>query len=403
MTDQAAFHYRLEKQNTTILVVSQILFMVSAITVMTLSGVVGLELSPDPTLATLPIALMTLGTVTFTLPASLLMKRVGRRNGFVIGALAGGVCGGAVSFAGIALQSFSLFCAGSILLGLYQAFAMYYRFAALEVASPSFRSKAISFVLAGGVVAAFLGPWNVSALAGLVSSVPSGGPYLTIGVFALLATGLLFFLKVPVVSEAKTGQEARPLRVISRHPGFIVALSAGALGYAVMMLVMTATPLAMHAQAFDLDQMAFIMQWHVLGMYLPSFFTGALIARFGLDRVLLLGCLLMSGTSAAVLSGDSLAHFWAALVLLGVGWNFLFIGGSTLMASLHNEAERGLVQGVNDLVMFSLVTVGAFMAGGLFHLLGWLGLNLLMLAPISVVLLSVLWMRASGAGVAVRS
>lgn len=389
--------YHLEKRNVAILVVSQVMFMVAAITVMTLSGVVGQQLSPDPGLATVPIAIMMLGTVFSTLPASLFMKKVGRRRGFIIGAAVGGAGGGTLSFMGIAVQSFTLFCLGSLLLGLYQGFAMYYRFAALDVASPSFRSRAISFVLAGGVVAAFLGPWNASAMGNLVPSVPSGGPYLMIAILALVAIALLSQLKVPYVGEPHQGERTRPLSMIARSPAFTVAVAAGAIGYAIMVLVMTATPLAMRAEDFGMDQVAFIMQWHVLGMYAPSFFTGSLIARFGLGRILVAGCVILVGTAVTAQLGTSLTHFWVALVLLGVGWNFLFIGGSTLLSTLHTEAERGKVQGVNDLAIFILVTVGSLMSGTLLHYLGWETMNLLMLAPVAVVALSIVWMRTSRA------
>lgn len=399
--NQSQGMYQLEKRNVAILVISQVMFMVAAITVMTLSGVVGQQLSPDPGLATLPIAIMMLGTVISTLPASLFMKKVGRRRGFIVGAALGGAGGGVLSFAGIAIQSFAVFCLGSLLLGLYQGFAMYYRFAALDVASPSFRSRAISFVLAGGVAAAFLGPWNASVMGDLVPTVPSGGPYLIIAALALVAIVLLSQLKVPYVGEPHEGESTRPMSTIARNPAFMVALAAGAIGYAIMILVMTATPLAMRARAFEMDQVAFIMQWHVLGMYAPSFFTGSLIARFGLGRILTAGCLILVGTALTALSGTSLVHFWVALVLLGVGWNFLFIGGSTLLATLHTETERGKVQGVNDLVIFAMVTVGSLMSGTLLHHLGWETMNLLMLAPISVVALSILWMRSRRASLPV--
>ncbi|MGC8118912.1 MFS transporter [Marinobacter sp. VGCF2001] len=385
--------YHREKRNVAILVVSQVMFMVAAITVMTLSGVVGQELAPNPDLATVPIAIMMLGTVFSTLPASLFMKKVGRRQGFIVGAAIGGAGGGVLSFAGIALQSFGIFCLGSLLMGLYQGFAMYYRFAALDVASPTFRSRAISFVLAGGVVAAFLGPWNASKLVNVVPGVPNGGPYLMIALLALVAITLLSQLQVPYPGEPHEGESSRPLRTIASNPAFAVALASGAIGYAVMVLVMTATPVAMRAEAFGMDDVAFIMQWHVLGMYAPSFFTGSLIARFGVGRILFAGCVILFGTVATALSGASLEHFWVALVLLGVGWNFLFIGGSTLLASLHTESERGAVQGVNDLVIFALVTIGSLLSGALLHHLGWATLNALMLGPIAIVLLSLLWTR----------
>ncbi|MCE8038615.1 MFS transporter [Halomonas sp. MCCC 1A11062] len=379
-----------EKANVAILVTGQTLFMIAAITVMTLSGVVGHQLSPDPGLATLPIALMMVGTVVSTLPASLFMKSVGRRLGFITGAALGGVGGGLLSFAAIAAGSFWLFCAGNLLLGLYQGFAMYYRFAAADVASPAFRSRAISLVMAGGVVAAFLGPWNASATLGWVAGVPSGGPYLVIAVLALVAIGLLTQLRVPPSGEPQPGDIARPMAVIGSQPGFLVAVLAGAVGYAIMVLVMTATPLAMRAAGFEMSQVAVIMQWHVLGMFAPSFVTGSLIARFGVDRILLAGAAMLAAAVLLANLGQTIAHFWVALVSLGIGWNFLFVGGSALLSTMHTEAERGKVQGINDLIIFSLVAIGSLMSGHLFHRLGWEALNLAMLPLIVLVALSVL-------------
>ncbi|MFY0992065.1 MFS transporter [Halomonas sp. C05BenzN] len=386
---------RRERRNVAILVTSQVLFMVASITVMTLSGVVGQQLSPDPGLATLPIAMMMLGTVVSTLPASLYMKRVGRRRGFITGASLGGVAGGLLSFGAVALGSFWLFCAGNLLLGLYQGFAMYYRFAAADVASPAFRSRAISFVMAGGVAAAFLGPWNASAATGLIAGVPSGGPYLVIALLALLAIALLSRLRVPASGEPRPGDSARPMATIAARPGFVVAVLAGAMGYAIMVLVMTATPLAMRARGFDMGQVAFIMQWHVLGMFAPSFVTGSLIVRFGVPRILLTGALLFTGTALVANLGTDLAHFWVALVLLGIGWNFLFVGGSALLSTVHSEAERGKVQGINDLIIFSLVALGSLMSGALLHRLGWEALNLAMLPAVLLVALAAVWFRPS--------
>ncbi|MGM0981997.1 MAG: MFS transporter [Pseudomonadota bacterium] len=377
--------------NVAILVTSQTLFIIAMVTVMTLSGVVGQQLAPDPGLATLPIAAMMLGTVISTLPASLFMKRVGRRLGFMTGATLGGVGGGLVSFAGTGTGSFWLFCAGNLLLGLYQGFAMYYRFAAVDVASPAFRSRAISFVMAGGVVAAFIGPWNASAAQHWIASVPLGGPYLVIALLALVAIGLLSQLRVPASGEPQPGDTSRPMSAIAHQPSFLVAVLAGAVGYAVMTLVMTATPLAMRANDFSMGQVVFIMQSHVLGMFGPSFFTGSLIMRFGVDRILLTGVALLAGSAAVAVMGLSIAHFWVSLVLLGVGWNFLFIGGSALLSTVHSESERGKVQGINDLIIFSLVAIGALLAGQLLHRLGWEALNLAMLPPVLLVALATLW------------
>ncbi|WP_163557362.1 MFS transporter [Halomonas sp. NO4] len=393
----------LERRNVAILVSCQTLFLVASITVMTLSGVVGHRLSPAPGLATLPIAMMMLSTVVSTLPASLFMKRVGRRRGFITGASIGGIGGGLVAFSAIAIESFPLFCAGNLLLGFYQSFAMYYRFAAADVASPAFRSRAISWVMAGGVVAAFLGPWNASLTNGWIAAVPDGDPYLMIAALALAAIGLLAWLRVPTSGEPQPGDVARPMAEITALPRFRVAVLAAAVGYAVMVLVMTATPLAMRAQGFAMGQVAIIMQWHVLGMFAPSFITGTLIARFGVMRILLAGTLILATSSLMALSGSGLAHYWLALVLLGMGWNFLFVGGSALLTGVHNEAERGKVQGVNDLIIFSLVALGSLLSGNLLHHLGWVTLNLAMLAPIALVAAAVAWLSLHEARAAVRS
>lgn len=319
------------------------------------------------------------------------MLRVGRRLGFVVGASLGGVAGGLLSFAAIGMGSFWLFCAGNFLLGFYRGFAMYYRFAAIEVASPGFRSRAISFVLAGGVLAAFIGPWITSNTKDLIDGALFGGPYLVIGLLALVAVVLMRFLKVPPAGEPQPGEIPRPMKAIVSQPNFMVAVLAGTIGYTVMMLVMTAMPLAMSTHGFSLDQAAFIMQWHVLGMFAPSFVTGSLIARFGVTNILRAGVVMLVGTVVASNMGISLAHFWVALVLLGIGWNFLFVGGSTLLSTIHSEAERGKVQGVNDLAIFSLVTIGSFMAGTMLHRLGWQTLNLAMLPPILLVAIATFW------------
>ena len=364
-----------ERVNVALLASSQALFLIAAITVMTLSGVVGRDLAPSPALATLPVALMMLGTVTVTLPASLLMKRIGRRAGFLIGTIGGGVGGGTVAALGVVADSFLLFSLGNLLLGVYQAFAMYYRFAAADAASESFRSKAISLVMAGGVVAAFLGPWNANYGQAVLAATPQAGPYLVVTGLSVLATILVGLLRIPPAAEPKGGAQ-RPMREIAARPRFAVALASAAIGYAVMVLVMTATPLAMRDAGFEMAQAAFVMQWHVLGMFAPSFVTGSLIARFGVRRILAAGGVLLLLSGATAISGQTLAHFWVALVALGVGWNFLFIGGSTMLTALHTPDERGKVQGVNDLVVFGLVALGSLMAGTLLHQIGWPGLNL---------------------------
>ena len=380
-----------ERINVTILAGSWALFLVAAITVMTLSGLVGDRLAPTSALATAPIAAMMLGILAATLPASLLMKRHGRRAGFVLGGLIG-AAGGGVSVAGIAAGSFAVFVAGNFLLGAYQAFANYYRFAAADAASPSWRSRAISLVMAGGVVAAFLGPWNARYAADLLPT-PDAGPYAVMLALALVATLALSRLRIPGEEEARAGAQ-RPLRDIVQQPDVPVAVSASAVGYALMILAMTGTPLAMREHGFGMAETATVMQWHVLGMFAPSFVTGHLIARYGTGNVLLAGAAVMATAGVTAATGTTMPHFWLALVLLGIGWNFLFVGGSSLLAAAHTPAERGKVQGANDLVVFSTVAAGSLLAGTLLHLASWTALNLAMLPALAAIVVIVLrWQR----------
>lgn len=374
---------RHERRNVAILAANQALFLITAITVMTLGGLVGQRLAPHPSLATLPIAMMIIGVVLAALPASLLMKRIGRRNGFILGALLGGAAGGAISVAAIGLGSFWLFCGGNLLLGVYQAFANYHRFADADAASPAFESQAISLVLAGGVAAAFLGPLNASRTTDLLGSIPDAGPYAIIIALALLGAALHVGLQIPNDHQARTGAQ-RPFRQIRRDPAFVVALLAATAGYTIMILVMTATPLAMQQAGFALSDAATVMQWHVLGMFAPSFVTGRLITRYGVGRILLIGAALLTASVAAAITGQTMPHFVAALVLLGIGWNLLFVGGSALFATTHTAAERGKVQGANELVIFTAVAAGSLLAGMLLHTVGWRTLNLFMLPPVVV-------------------
>jgi MFS family permease len=367
-----------ERTNVAILASNHALFLVAAITVMTLSGIVGRNLAPTPALATLPIAMLMIGVVIAAVPASLLMKRIGRRGGFIVGALGGGATGGALSVLAITVGSFTLFCLGSLLLGVYQAFANYHRFAAADAVGPSFQSQAVSLVLAGGVVAAFVGPLNASRATHLLGGVPNAGPYAVIVGLALLGGGLHLGLRIPHEREARAGDQ-RSLWEIGSDPALRLAVLAATVSYTIMVLVMTATPLAMQQSGFELPQIATVMQWHVLGMFAPSFVTGHLTRRLGLPNLLLAGAAALAGAIGVAAAGQSLAHYRLGLVLLGVGWNFLFVGASILLATTHTPAERGKVQGANELVVFSAVAVGSLLAGTLVHLIGWTALNLVLL------------------------
>jgi predicted MFS family arabinose efflux permease len=265
---------------------------------------------------------------------------------------------------------------GHLLVGAYQGFAQFYRFAAAEVASAEFKSRAILFVLAGGVIAAVAGPHLGSHTRDLLGSGATfAGSYATVVILSLAAMALLTRLHVPVsVLDAATGP-ARALPDIIRQPAFVVALTGAAVGYGVMILAMTATPLAMVAHNHAVAEAAFVIQWHVLGMFVPSFFTGTLIARFGVLPIMFTGALLLLGHVAIALSGVALLHFISALVLLGIGWNFLFVGGTTLLIEAYRPSEKAKVQALNDFLIFGVVVTASFASGGLLQGFGWAGAN----------------------------
>jgi MFS family permease len=361
--------------NVLILALSQAL-MLSAIVLSTaLAAILGAMLAPDRALATLPVAAMVIGTAVASLPAAMLMRRVGRRPGFLIGALLG--IGGSLLCAFALHQSdFAVFVVGHVLLGSYQGFANYYRFAAVEAAGPDHASKAISLVVAGGVVAAFLGPqlglWGRDWIGGQLFV----GSYLAQGVLSLVALVLLSRLHLPKVAAAAAPGCARPLREILSQPALRVAIFGAAIGYAVMIMVMTATPLAILGCGLPGSSVTPVIQWHVVGMFAPSFFTGALIERYGAPRIMQAGFVLLLGQVVLALSGVEFLHFLSALVLLGVGWNFAFIGGTTLLTRTYQPAERLKVQAVNEFAVFGFAALATLSAGWLYDRFGWDTLNL---------------------------
>jgi len=365
---------RAEKRNVLILAAGQALFQTASVLIMTVGGLAGLIVAADKSLATLPIAAVMVGAMLGTVPASLLMGRIGRRAGFVLGALMGAV-GGGLGALGMIRGSLLLLCAGTFLVGIYQAFAQYYRFAAAEAASASFKSQAISLVLAGGVVAAIAGP-QLGVLAKDTAGAEFAGSFLAIVALSLSASALLAFIRMPPAPPASVDSDARPLSAIVRQPKFLVALGGAAIGFGVMILAMTATPLAMVAHHHAASDAAFVIQWHVLGMFVPSFFTGFLIARFGVLTMMLAGVAALAGHVVIALSGLALLHFLSALVLLGVGWNFLYVGGTTLLTETYRPSEKAKVQALNDFSIFGVVVVASFTSGWLMHGIGWMGVNL---------------------------
>jgi MFS family permease len=372
--------------NILILALSQALMLSAIVLSMALAAVLGAMLAPDKALATLPVAAMVIGTAIASLPAAMLMRRVGRRPGFLIGALLG-IGGSLLSAFALSESSFAIFVIGHFLLGSYQGFANYYRFAAVEAAGPTHAGKAISLVVAGGVVAAFLGPllglWGRDWIGGQIFV----GAYLAQGGLSLVALLLLSRLRLPKPVAAQVGP-SRPLREILGQPALRVAIFGAAIGYAVMIMVMTATPLAILGCGLPESNVTPVIQWHVVGMFAPSFFTGALIARYGAPRIMQAGFALLLGHVVLALSGVEFLHFLSALVLLGVGWNFAFIGGTTLLTQTYLPAERLRVQAVNEFTVFGLAALATLSAGWLYDRFGWVTLNLSVLPLLLAALLA---------------
>ena len=377
-----------------ILAAAQALFQVVSIMVMTIGALAGSQIASSPTWATLPIATMFLGTAVMVFPASLWMVRVGRRVGFLYGSLLG-VAGGLIAALGISQASLPMLAFGTFLVGAYQAFAQFYRFAASEVADAAFRPRAISLVMAGGVVAALAGP-TLARLGGPILQPEYLGSFLILAVVSLLATGVLLGLHMPPAEpvQAEHGK-GRPWQQIVAQPTYAVALFGAATGYGIMILAMTDTPLVMLHHHHGLDAAACVIQLHVLGMFLPSFITGSLIVRFGVLRIMLIGVLLFIGHILLTLTGTGFSSFASALILLGVGWNFMYIGGTTLLTRAYRPEERAKVQGFGDFLVFSSSTVAAFSSGALNHAFGWQTLNFGVIPLVAIVTGALLWYRLS--------
>jgi MFS family permease len=373
-----------------ILALAQALFQTASTLVVTVGGLAGAQIAPAPWLATAPIASMFLGTTIATVPASMWMAAKGRRAGFVVGALVGAL-GGLIAAGGIALESLLVFSLGTLLVGAYQGVAQFYRFAASEVADDAFRSRAISLVLAGGVVAALLGP-ALGRIGATLLQPMYAGSFLLLALASLVAAGLLLGVRVPMRKPNESPGEPRRLSVIMRQPNYAVALLAAATGAGVMVLAMTATPLAMRHDHHGLDATSLVIQVHVLGMFLPSFFTGALIAKYGILPVMFAGLSFLGGHITLSLAGQGFVSFASALLLLGVGWNFLYVGGTTLLSKSYLPVERGRAQAANDLCVFLVGLMASLSAGPLLEAFGWRIMNAMMLPWLVVVAVALAWL-----------
>jgi len=377
-----------------ILASSQSLFQTVSVMVMTIGGLAGANIANTPLLATLPIAAMFLGTATMMFPASILMAHIGRRKGFICGALLG-VIGGIIAALGIMYSSLALLAVGTFCVGSYQSFAQFYRFAASEVADDAFRSRAISFVMAGGVVAAIIGPTLARFGGPIFNHLEYVGSFLIITVVSLLAIGILSGLKIPDQVEVKTDfSTGRPWYQIVSQPTYLVALFGSITGYGIMILGMTATPIAMRHSHHELSAITTVIQLHVLGMFLPSFITGNLIARFGTLKIMLMGVMLFLCYIAMALSGFHFFSFATSLILLGIGWNFLFIGSTSLLTGTYTLEEKAKAQAINDMTVFVVGLICSFSAGAVLDIFGWKAMNLALLPWLAITAISLVWLSA---------
>lgn len=376
-----------------LLALCQALMMSSTSLMITASSLVCLTLTDDKSLVTLPLSLQFLGLMLTSMPASILMGRLGRKQGFLIGTLFG-LVGALLMVYAVFNHQFWLFAVGSFLIGIFNGFGIYYRFAAVDMVSEQNRPKAISYVMVGGVIAAFVGPNLANFGQSMFPSEPFAGGFIYAVIIYLLIFVVISFIKFPkVISSQGKQAEPRPLRKVASQPMFIVAVICGMLGYAIMSYLMTATPLAMKHHAHDFSDTAFVIQWHVLAMFAPSFFTGNIIQRFGVLNVILTGGMLAVVCVVINLNGQTVWHFWAALVALGISWNFLFIGATALLTQTYREEEKSKAQGFNDFAVFTLVTIASLSAGVLQHKLGWQTVNYAALPFVAVIIMSVFWLK----------
>ena len=383
---------RLARRNALILSAAQALAGGNNTVIISTSAIIGAMLAPDKGLATLPITGMVMGMWLGTLPVGALARRFGRRAALQVGSLFG-ILSGFVSYSAVMQGNFWLLVVGTFCGGLYAAAHQSYRFAAADTASEKFRAKAVSWVMAGGIFAAVIGPQLVIFTKDLMSPYLFAASYIGQSVCALLAAIVLHFVRIPRPVQKAGAAPSRPLPEIMRNPRFVVAAACGMASYALMNMVMTSAPLAMVGCGHSVTDAALGIQWHVLAMYGPSFFTGSLINRFGAERITAIGLVLIGLTAAISISGTSVTLFWAALVTLGVGWNFSFIGATTMVTQCHRPNERNKVQAFNDFLVFGSMAVSSFSSGQMLAAFGWDVLNLMMLPFLAVAFALLIWQR----------
>ena len=374
----------MQARNLIVLVGCQLISATATISLVTLGGIIGMSLTSTKAFVTLPLSLMVVAVAASAIPATMLMRRVGRKPGFVIAA----TIAAAGMFIGVlALQysSFALFCAATMLVGVNMAFTQQYRYAAAESVQPEYVARAISFVLLGPIGGAFLGKELATRGQDWIAGIPHAGTLAALGGLFVLQAILLLALREPGAHEEhETRRSDRPVREIVRQPVFVTAVFGGVVAYGVMTLIMTATPLSMHLNdGFSLEDTSGVIRAHVLAMYVPSLFAGFLVEKAGVTRLMMAGTVGLLATSVIGLQGHGLMHYWWALVLLGIGWNFLYVGGTTLLTYTYSMSERFRAQAVNEFLVFGMSASASLLAGTVMFYFGW---TMLMLVPIPVLL-----------------
>jgi MFS family permease len=373
-----------------LLAICQGLFLTNNVTFIAINGLVGLSLAPLGWMATLPVMGYVVGSALSTGLVAQTQQRLGRRAAFQIGLLVALLAALLCAYAALE-KNFWLLCAATLLAGYYNANAGLYRFAAAELAAPAWREKAVSLVMAGGLIGAVLGP-NLAQSTRTLLGVPFAGAYLALAVVALLSMIVLAFIDFPAQAVKKAGTSGRRLSEIMRQPAFMVAAAAGALGYGVMNLLMAATPLAMQQCSLPFSDVALVLEWHVIGMFAPGFFTGHLIKRFGALTIMGVGVVLNAACIVVALSGVELHQFLAALFLLGVGWNFLFTGSTTLSLQTYTPEEKDRAQGALNFFVFATLAISSFSSGVLVTTSGWYWLNVGSLVPVALTGAALAWL-----------
>jgi MFS family permease len=387
-TPETGIDDALARRNVLVLAAAQALAGGNAAVIFATGGIVGAMLAPDKSWSTLPVTAYVIGLAAGTLPFGWLGRRYGRRPAFQVGALCG-VLTGLLAALGVLWGSFALVCLGNVFGGLYAAGHQAYRFAAADTASPAFKPKAISWVLAGGLAAAFIGPQLVIHTKDLWAPYLFAATFLGQAAVAALAMVVLVFVRIPKPAPTPAGA-GRPLSVVARQPRFVVAVACGVASYALMNLVMTSAPLAMIGCNHSITDATLGLQWHVVAMYGPSFFTGSLIARYGVERIIAAGLGLIFLSAIVALAGLTVAHFWISLILLGLGWNFGFVGATTMVTQCHRPEERNRVQAFNDFLIFGTMAVGSLASGKILAFYGWSAVNGVVF-PFVLIALGMLW------------